>query len=182
LEVPIKSLHLDPLLQSTLAVLAATAVAVACLPEEDDTRDEGSDSWGRYTYYYSTSGQRSAEFGPEDVTVALTSHGLTLRVVDAPDTMHFGFAQTGDCTAESCWQGESCTSSANGPAVCHEVTGDTLQLTSVSAVDHIMSSSTTRVDIQQLGSLTFLLDTGETCFTWGHAPAYYSDAFGCTVW
>ena len=182
LEVTIQSLHLDPLLRSTLTVLAATAIAVACLPKEDDTRDEGSDSWGSYSYYYASSGQRSAGFGPEDVTVALTSHGLTLHVVDAPDTMNFGFAQTGDCAAGACWQGESCTSSAVGPALCHEVTNETLRLTLVSAADHVIPSVTTRVAYHQVGVLTFMLDTGEACFTWGHSPEYYADAFGCTVW
>ena len=183
LEVTIHALLHDPVVRSTLAVLAATAFAVACLPKEDDSRDDTYDSWGStYTYYGYAQRQNTQRFGPEDITVNLDANGLTVRVLDAPGDMSFGYAQTGDCTTTTCWQGESCASDTAGPSVCHALTGETLKLTHVTAADHLVPSSTTLVTPDMRGTLTFLLDTGSECFTWGHSPAHYADAFGCTVW
>jgi len=184
-----KHLFHDNLLRSTVAIISATALAVACLPKEDNNNDEQGESgfYGYSSYSYGTtySGNArddSAGFGPADVTVAITDEGLTLRLVDAPSPMTFGYAQTGDCEGDTCWQAESCASNTSGPAVCHDVTSNLLQLAHVSAADHLVPSSTTMVTPGMLGSLTFVLDGGDACYTWGHNPDYYAQNFGCTLW
>ncbi len=180
-----KHLLHDNLLRSTVAILSATALAVACLPKEENNNNDQGES-GFYSYSYGTTYTDAVGgpdgFGPENVTVAITDEGLTVRLLEPPSPMTFGFAQTGDCEGDTCWQAESCASNTSGPAVCHEMTSGLLQLAHVSAADHLIPSSTTMVTPDLLGALTFVLDAGETCYTWGHDPGYYAASFGCTVW
>jgi hypothetical protein len=183
-----KHLLHDNLLRSTVAVLSATALAVACLPKEekkdDDRGESGFYSYSSYSYgtTYSDARGDSSGFGPADVTVAITDEGVTVRLVDPPSPMTFGFAQTGDCEGDTCWLAESCASNTSGPAVCHDITSTQLQLAHVSAADHLVPSSTTMVTPALLGALTFVLDGGDACYTWGHNPDFYAQTFGCTVW
>jgi len=177
-----KNLFHDSLTRSTLVVLAGTALAIACLPKEDDD-DDGGDSGGYYSYGYSSSGQRmeAPGFGPEDVAVSLTREGLVVRLLEPTPGLTMGLAQTGDCDGD-CWVAESCTADAIGGAVCHDLSEDGVVLLPVSATDQVLPSHTTRVTPGQQGFLTFMLDDGAQCYTWGHDPTFYAERYGCSVW
>jgi len=178
----------DPILHSALFVFGATLLAVACLPEEDkDNRDNG-DSGGSLYYSYSygtTSTSRgnitTADFGPEDIVVSLTHEGLTIQMVEDARELAFGMTQTGDC-AGACWSSESCGASPDSASICHDVPPNGLTLVPVSAADQVLPSVTSLVRPELQGSLTFIVDDGAECYTWGHNPAHYVDQFGCTAW
>ncbi len=170
----------DRFYRSSFTVLCATGLAVACLPkeDEDEKNDTGWDSGGGY--YGGV--EYSEAFGPQDVQVTLSSRGMRVAVVDAPGPMSFGFAQTADCAGDTCWQAESCMPDASGLSICHDLDASKLELVPVAAADHLIPSSTTLVGPGLEGKLTFMLDAGTACYTWGHNPSYYADALGCEVW
>lgn len=163
-----------------LVALAATLVAVACLPDEDKDERESRDSgWGFSTSAGSDDGR--GDFGPEDVELVLSRQGLTLKLLDDARALTFGMAQTGGCT-DHCWTAESCGITPDGTAICHDVPSTGLSLVPVSTADQVQPSSSTRVRPDLTGQLTFVLDDGTSCWTWGHDPSYYADQLQCTVW
>lgn len=174
----------DRLWPTTLAVLLGTAMAIACLPKEDDDDDERDGDSSSYSYRYGSSysdTEDAAGFGPEDVTVELHAEGLRLRLVDAPAAFDFGVVQTAGCT-DDCWTAESCLPSAHGVSVCHDAGTTGVVLDRVSGTDVLEASRTTRTSSALAEQLTFLLDDGATCYTWGHAPAQVAELLGCTIW
>ncbi len=174
--------------------LICVVVAAGCLPDSSD-KDSGRGRWNRsdwgtsspyYTtydwYYYSSSTTGDTEgFGPEDVTVTLSSTGVQLTLVEAPGPMSFGMIETGLC-GEDCWIAEGCVEASGDYAFCHESSETGLTLTLAASPDGVINSETTLVSEAQEGSLTFMLSDGTDCYTWGTTPGYYITALGCTVW
>lgn len=183
-------LRIDPLHRSIVLTLVATGFAVSCLPKEDDGRrrfgDTGRGTSGYYSYGYSGYDDYDDyygyddSFGPEDVSLSLSSGGVTLTLVNADSGFDFGILESGAC-GEDCWLAEGCFESTGGYAFCHDAGTTGVSLATVATPDEVVSSATTLFSDSLADAMTYVLDDGSDCYTWGSTPGYYID-YGCTAW
>ena len=124
------------------------------------------------------SGQTSSDLTAADLSLELTSTGVSLVLYTAPGPMSFGMVEQGAC-GEDCWEAESCVASTEGYSVCHDAGTTGVTLTRVSSADEVRASETTLFSDELDSDIGFLLDSGDACFTWGAGESYYDD-LGCT--
>lgn len=74
------------------------------------------------------------------------------------------------------WYGEDCLTGTGPYAWCHPIDGDTLLLERVPTPAEVVGGETTLFWPGM--NLTWYLDDGEDCWTWGHDPSWYA---GCAL-
>ena len=124
------------------------------------------------------SGQTSSDLTADDLSLELTSTGVSLVLYNAPAPMSFGIVEQGDC-GDECWEAESCVGTTEGYSVCHDAGTSGVNLSRVTSADEVRASETTLFHDGNTNDIGFLLDSGDACFTWGAAESYYDD-LGCT--
>jgi len=165
-----------------------------CLPEDDGKNDQGriigsregttgySYGYPGYSYsYYDYTTTDSDDFGPANVIVELSADGVVLQIAGNDTPFMFGMIESGVC-GDDCWVAEGCYEDVEGMAFCHDAGTTGVTLTRALTVDEVSASETTLFSSEQEGFLTFVLDNGTDCYTWGSTPGYYIDRGGCTVW
>ncbi len=122
-------------------------------------------------------GTSSNDLTADDFTLELTSTGVSLVLLNASVPMTFGMVEQGDC-GDDCWEAESCLNSTEGYSFCHEAGTEGVSLTRVDSADEVRANETTLFHSGLTSDIGYILDTGETCFTWGEAADYFN-GLGC---
>ncbi len=175
----------------TLLPLLVLPALVACF-EKDDEDDDGDDC--EDSGCEDDAGDDGSGFGGGDegggdegggdggggMDVSVSWGGSSVDIsVGTGSCWYFGMAETSGCS--DCWTGEDClygyelgNGSVLGP-YCHDIgSGDSLNY---GGNPNDLQPGTTVFSASAEGNVTYVLIDGATeeCFTWGDAPAYYSD-------
>lgn len=115
----------------------------------------------------------SAGNSPPDMSVHLRADGVRVSVKSVPKPAKFGIAET--AADEGGWFGEDCMSPE---AICHDLVGMDTLVQQVHSVKQVRSGSTL-FDNHFGGSLSYIIQSGDKCWTAGHEPEYFA-SLGCS--
>jgi len=175
-----------------LIVGASLLLAIpACLPKDSSDGDSGGGGgwFGRggdigevsvsSPEVSDGSWEEDDDFSAGDISLEITSSGVSLSIWNAPTDLSFGIVE--GCGDGDCWEAESCVASTDGYAFCHDVGTSGAFLSKVDSPDSVSSGSTTLFSSDTTGPLGFFLDAGGECWVWGDYSEFY-DGYGCENW